>query len=62
MGLESFAVKGLLSLCLRCLACEDAGLRGLAYEVVALYSAQLDAASLRQVLHGPAPKWVGSAN
>ena len=38
MEAHAFVGKGLLSFCLRCLACEDLPLRALAYEAVALFS------------------------
>ena len=38
MEAQAFVGKGLLSFCLRCLACEDLPLRALAYEAVALFS------------------------
>ena len=39
---EAFVSKGMLSFCLRCLACQDEGLRQLALSAVELFRASLN--------------------
>eukprot|EP00887_Chlorella_sp_A99_P003671 scaffold7.g3671.t1 len=48
LGPRAFAAAGLLSVCLRALAAEDAALRGVAYEAVALASQQMEGGDFRE--------------
>ena len=47
---HGFAALGLLSVCLRCLAAEDAPLRALAYQALALFAQRLEGAEFREKL------------
>jgi hypothetical protein len=51
LGCLDMAGWGLLSLLLRCLACADDALRGLAYEALALYADTLERSNFRCNCH-----------